>query len=57
MASTTTPTGASTVGPASGPATESLPTDAISYTDLYTRWERGNWSAICNCRTRVASPS
>src|SRR6266581_6772368 len=23
----------------------SLPTDAISYTDLYARWERGNWSA------------
>jgi putative sterol carrier protein len=23
----------------------SLPTDAISYTDLYSRWERGNWSA------------
>jgi ribonucleotide reductase beta subunit family protein with ferritin-like domain len=23
----------------------SLPVDAISYTDLYTRWERGNWSA------------
>ena len=23
----------------------SLPTDAISYEDLYSRWERGNWSA------------
>jgi ribonucleotide reductase beta subunit family protein with ferritin-like domain len=23
----------------------SLPTDAISYADLYARWERGNWSA------------
>jgi|HubBroStandDraft_2_1064218.scaffolds.fasta_scaffold00282_3 hypothetical protein len=23
----------------------SLPADAISYEDLYTRWERGNWSA------------
>ncbi len=22
-----------------------LPTDAISYTDLYARWERGNWKA------------
>src|SRR5947209_11023389 len=22
-----------------------LPTDAISYTDLYARWERGNWRA------------
>jgi ribonucleotide reductase beta subunit family protein with ferritin-like domain len=24
---------------------ESLPTDAISYQDLYARWERGNWQA------------
>ncbi len=24
----------------------SLPADAISYEDLYTRWERGNWSAM-----------
>jgi ribonucleotide reductase beta subunit family protein with ferritin-like domain/putative sterol carrier protein len=24
---------------------ESLPADAISYEDLYARWERGNWSA------------
>jgi ribonucleotide reductase beta subunit family protein with ferritin-like domain/putative sterol carrier protein len=23
-----------------------LPTDAISYEDLYTRWEHGNWSAM-----------
>jgi ribonucleotide reductase beta subunit family protein with ferritin-like domain len=23
-----------------------LPADAISYEDLYTRWERGNWSAM-----------
>src|ERR1700740_658934 len=23
----------------------SLPTDAISYADLYARWERGNWKA------------
>src|SRR6202047_5317595 len=23
----------------------SLPTDAISYADLYARWERGNWRA------------
>jgi len=36
----------------SSPATNStdpglggLPTDAISYTDLYSRWERGNWRA------------
>lgn len=26
-------------------AIASLPTDAISYTDLYARWERGNWRA------------
>ncbi|HTZ87138.1 MAG TPA: ribonucleotide-diphosphate reductase subunit beta [Solirubrobacteraceae bacterium] len=26
-------------------AIASLPTDAISYTDLYARWERGNWKA------------
>jgi len=35
--------------PNSGPATDanlaSLPTDAISYADLYARWERGNWRA------------
>jgi ribonucleotide reductase beta subunit family protein with ferritin-like domain len=24
----------------------SLPADAISYEDLYSRWERGNWSAM-----------
>ncbi len=28
----------------SGPVT-GLPTDAISYEDLYARWEHGNWSA------------
>ena len=27
------------------PSPASLPTDAISYADLYARWERGNWSA------------
>ena len=37
MASTTTPSASATVG--------SLPADAISYEDLYARWERGNWSA------------
>ncbi len=35
--------------PATPPSTDaniaSLPADAISYTDLYSRWERGNWSA------------
>jgi len=34
---------ASATAPASNAA--SLPTDAISYQDLYARWERGNWSA------------
>ena len=35
MASATAPT----------PDLGSLPTDAISYADLYARWERGNWKA------------
>jgi ribonucleotide reductase beta subunit family protein with ferritin-like domain len=34
MASTTT-----------SPSSEALPADAISYEDLYARWERGNWRA------------
>jgi ribonucleotide reductase beta subunit family protein with ferritin-like domain len=36
-----------TTTPAStdSPSTASLPSDAISYEDLYARWERGNWSA------------
>jgi hypothetical protein len=36
-----------TVAPSSSTASNvaSLPADAISYTDLYARWERGNWSA------------
>jgi putative sterol carrier protein len=39
MATTATP-------PASGDShVGSLPTDAITYADLYTRWERGNWRA------------
>ncbi len=29
----------------SSPDLTSLPTDAISYEDLYARWERGNWRA------------
>ena len=37
MASTATATGSESL--------ESLPVDAISYEDLYARWERGNWSA------------
>jgi ribonucleotide reductase beta subunit family protein with ferritin-like domain len=39
MASATTPATGETANLAS------LPTDAISYEDLYARWERGNWSA------------
>ena len=39
MASTTTTSSASEGNLAS------LPTDAISYADLYARWERGNWRA------------
>src|SRR5436305_4337535 len=35
---TVTPT-----SPATVPELGSRPTDAISYTDLYARWERGNW--------------
>ena len=30
---------------ATDPNLASLPTDAISYSDLYARWERGNWRA------------
>ena len=30
---------------AASPEATSLPTDAISYEDLYARWERGNWCA------------
>jgi ribonucleotide reductase beta subunit family protein with ferritin-like domain len=37
MASTATPAASENIG--------SLPVDAISYEDLYARWERGNWSA------------
>jgi Ribonucleotide reductase, small chain/SCP-2 sterol transfer family len=32
--------------PTSDGTFDSLPTDAISYEDLYARWERGNWSAM-----------
>jgi ribonucleotide reductase beta subunit family protein with ferritin-like domain/putative sterol carrier protein len=39
MASTTTASSAADANLAS------LPTDAISYADLYARWERGNWQA------------
>ncbi|HEX4436040.1 MAG TPA: ribonucleotide-diphosphate reductase subunit beta [Solirubrobacteraceae bacterium] len=39
MSSATAPT------PPPSPDIASLPTDAISYEDLYARWERGNWRA------------
>jgi ribonucleotide reductase beta subunit family protein with ferritin-like domain len=39
MSSATAPT------PSSSPDLAALPTDAISYEDLYARWERGNWRA------------
>jgi hypothetical protein len=32
-------------GPLDPHALGALPTDAISYSDLYARWERGNWRA------------
>jgi ribonucleotide reductase beta subunit family protein with ferritin-like domain len=35
----------STRSQANGASTAGLPADAISYEDLYARWERGNWSA------------
>src|SRR5271165_2036627 len=38
-----TSTGKAQTDPDANPA--SLPADAISYEDLYARWERGNWSA------------
>jgi ribonucleotide reductase beta subunit family protein with ferritin-like domain len=34
-----------TSSPAASANLGSLPADAISYDDLYARWERGNWSA------------
>jgi putative sterol carrier protein len=50
MATTTTPGSTSPSAAASGPQASnglaSLPADAISYEDLYARWERGNWSAM-----------
>jgi hypothetical protein len=35
-----------TSAPTTGAELGSLPADAISYEDLYARWERGNWSAM-----------
>ncbi len=54
MASSATPTTPDSTPNGDGPPSDaladlrsvgSLPADAISYTDLYARWERGNWSA------------
>jgi putative sterol carrier protein len=36
---------ATVVTPPADPNLGSLPTDAITYSDLYARWERGNWRA------------
>src|ERR1700684_4086467 len=44
MATATNPPSSST--DASPSADAHLPTDAITYEDLYSRWERGNWSAM-----------
>ncbi len=43
-AATTTPA-TGTPAPGASPNPAALPTDAISYEDLYARWERGNWKA------------
>ncbi|HET7379509.1 MAG TPA: ribonucleotide-diphosphate reductase subunit beta [Gaiellales bacterium] len=45
MASAATSTPATSTQSSNGSAA-GLPTDAISYEDLYHRWERGNWSAM-----------
>jgi putative sterol carrier protein len=47
MATTTPPPPGSALprGPQASEGIASLPADAISYEDLYARWERGNWSA------------
>jgi ribonucleotide reductase beta subunit family protein with ferritin-like domain len=46
MASATTPpTAAPTSASGASPNVATLPTDAISYEDLYARWERGNWKS------------
>jgi|HubBroStandDraft_3_1064219.scaffolds.fasta_scaffold02162_3 ribonucleotide reductase beta subunit family protein with ferritin-like domain len=46
MASTTTQASTASNGAGSTAPLGSLPVDAISYVDLYARWERGNWSAM-----------
>src|SRR5881394_1875727 len=45
MASVTSASVATAPDSATAPEVGSLPTDAISYSDLYARWERGNWRA------------
>ena len=45
MASTATAATTTTSTPTDAPNPASLPADAISYEDLYARWERGNWQA------------
>src|SRR2546421_1421605 len=45
MASVTSASAVSAPDTATAPELGSLPTDAISYSDLYARWERGNWRA------------
>jgi ribonucleotide reductase beta subunit family protein with ferritin-like domain/putative sterol carrier protein len=45
MASVTSASAASAPDTATASELGSLPTDAISYSDLYARWERGNWRA------------
>src|SRR2546423_12569146 len=45
MASVTSASAASAPDTATASELGSLPTDAISYADLYARWERGNWRA------------
>ena len=45
MASVTSACVATAPDSATAPEVGSLPTDAISYSDLYARWERGNWRA------------
>src|SRR3954451_23497191 len=45
MAIVTSASAASAPDTATASKLGSLPTDAISYSDLYARWERGNWRA------------
>ena len=46
MATAATPAPTPTSDPPPTPSNPaSLPADAISYADLYARWERGNWQA------------